>query len=168
VFQYVIHEVNNADNLLRQETGVIEPPIIYETWKMELKSASRSLLITINNITDFKLTLVNCVLSSGIFRSPVPTEIPPQTNLEFGAESHGSFAIKGHITYSYKNSKDPKYLLTINFDMSISSNQYSSEQFNIFERAIGNHSDIVYVFSSDEYYKLKEKRKKDPKKENKV
>jgi len=107
IFDFQICEPNNSNNQ-RPASGILEAPIIYETWKMELKSANKSVLVTVSNITDYKLFLVSSYLSSGIWRSPVPEEVPPQTNAEFGVESHGYLTIKGHVTYELITKKKKK------------------------------------------------------------
>lgn len=129
---------------------------------MELKSAQRSILITISNLTDFELTSNESYLSSGIWRSPYPEVVSPQTNIEFGVESHGYPTIKGFLKYTLRYKKKKKsrnHNLSLNWDVGLSSSQFTAEGFSVFERSVGNHSDIVYVLSSDEIFLLQQSKK---------
>jgi len=58
--------------------------------------------------------------------------------------------------------------LTCNWDVGLSSNEFTSNGFTIFERVDGAHSDIVYLFSSDELFKLTEQEQVKKKKSKKT
>ncbi|KAM9984906.1 hypothetical protein ACTFIY_009327 [Dictyostelium cf. discoideum] len=69
-------------------------------WKVELRKATRSSLISITNETDFQLQRISCKLQQGMLRLIPPEIIPPKSNIEFGTESNAFMTgTKGSVIY---------------------------------------------------------------------
>jgi len=138
--------------------------VIYESWKVELKNAARSLLVSLSNTTDFKLTLVSENLEHGIWRYSPPRDVRPHVIYDFGTESHGVFGMKGTLVYSI-SSEDPttsKTYPSIHFTWDIAlltviAPAFNSNLFSVEPRVLGTHSEIVLHFSSDELFVLEVK-----------
>jgi len=135
-------------------------PVIYESWKIELKNASRSLLVTLSNTTDFGLILKSEVLEHGIWRCSPPKEIRTRVPYDFGTESHGLFGTKGTLVYSITDADEDKDYPDIYFtwDVPLLANPiFHSNIFSVEPRVIGVHNEIVLHFSSDELFILEVK-----------
>ncbi|KAK5575139.1 hypothetical protein RB653_010395 [Dictyostelium firmibasis] len=69
-------------------------------WKVELRKATRSSLISITNETDFQLQRISCKLQQGMLRLIPPEIIPPKSSIEFGSESNAFMTgTKGSVIY---------------------------------------------------------------------
>lgn len=72
-----------------------------ERWKVVLKSAPTSLLISVHNTTPWRFELLQHDIQRGKWTFFPPQVIEPGAKLEFGAESAGNFAgSRGSLTYS--------------------------------------------------------------------
>jgi len=158
---YSIHDPSAGDyrNNDTQIELVTKAPIIYESWKLELQKAARSILVTINNSTPYTLVLVKTNVRHGIWRLPPPLEVPPSTDFDFGAESHGITGTAGEVAYQMVNKSQPNRTFeeTINFVWSvpiIGSNAFSSNMFAVAPQVDGEHSVVALHLTSDETFML--------------
>lgn len=132
-------------------------PIVNESWKIQQSKAQRNVLITLSNTTEYRLKLVQSELRHGIWSMAPPSEVVAFTSYDFGSESHGLMATEGEVVYQILNNKNQIAEGTINFAWDIpmlGAPQFSSNIFAVEPRVLGNHSEIVLHFSSDETFLL--------------
>eukprot|EP01124_Arcella_intermedia_P012422 TRINITY_DN18764_c0_g1_i2.p1 TRINITY_DN18764_c0_g1~~TRINITY_DN18764_c0_g1_i2.p1 ORF type:complete len:222 (-),score=39.44 TRINITY_DN18764_c0_g1_i2:51-716(-) len=127
----VTFTIRSLEELQTNAEFLTIPPLVYDSWKIELKSAQKSVLVTLKNESDLALRLTKCSISGGILRSPIPMELKSNTTVEFGAETHmggteGVFAYtddSGTISkFRWKISPLPKSqpeFIPTNFEMEI-------------------------------------------------
>jgi len=138
--------------------GVLEAPIVYDTWKLELQRANRSLLASLTNSTKYTLIRHNDNLVNGIWRCPPPQEIGPGSEADFGAESHGLTGTSGDLSFKIVDKSDPnKTFGDINFVWSvplIGKNSFSSNVFSVVPQVDGSHAVVSLLLTSDETFLL--------------
>jgi len=133
--------------------SIIQPPIIYESWKLQLKQASRSIQIRLSNVTDRTLVLKSSALTSGIWRLDPPNEIPPSNEVDFGSEANGIYSSTGKITFTLKDEEQINMPITFSWNVGLfGTPEYNSNVFSIEPVVIGNHMEVILHFSSDELF----------------
>jgi len=166
--EYSVHDPYEGDyrNNKSDAKLVTVAPIVYESWKLELKNASLSMLVTLSNTSDFKISLKSEDISHGIWRFKPPELILPGDVFDFGAESYGIMGTKGQIVYSILSKEELKDYTDIIFwwDLGMFSKPiFGSNVFSVEVRVEGYHNEIVLHFSSDELFVLDVKDPEVPK-----
>lgn len=89
--------INNSSKSI---LNFLQTPTIVDQWIVDLMNSKKSVLIQINNSTDYTLKLESHNLFHGIYRQFPPDIIEPGTSKNFGAENHGLNGTEGDVKYS--------------------------------------------------------------------
>jgi len=159
--EFSIHDPYEGDyrNNEKEVRLVSAAPVIFETWKVQMQKAQRSVLFNINNTTDFILRLNSAETHNGIWSLEPVKEILPQTEADFGAESQGLLGTAGVFSYTIIDRKREVGPTIINFSWKIGlfgDPTYDSNIFAIVPQQQGNHCVVALFFSSDETFMLPE------------
>jgi len=99
------------------------------------------------------LLLSNLSVPNGIWRLEPPKEIPPGLEADFGAESYGIGGTSGKISWTLKEVDQVNMPINFTWEVGlIGSPEYTSNVFSIEPVVIGNHTEVILHFSSDELY----------------
>jgi len=158
VQNFVIYTIIDEHQKLNNRQ-VVMPPVIYETWKVQLKRARRSMQVRINNTTNITLKLQSSIIEHGLWRLEPPNEILPGAEVDFGSESFGIGGTTGKIIFSLKgnqeNETNGENSVPITFAWNIGligPPLYESNVFSIETVVVGNHTELILQFASDELY----------------
>eukprot|EP01124_Arcella_intermedia_P010788 TRINITY_DN17314_c0_g1_i2.p1 TRINITY_DN17314_c0_g1~~TRINITY_DN17314_c0_g1_i2.p1 ORF type:complete len:147 (-),score=31.73 TRINITY_DN17314_c0_g1_i2:52-492(-) len=128
--------------------------MIYESWRNQLKSAAKSVLIGIKNTTDYELSLEHVFVYQGSLVCNPQRFVPPHTESHFGAISN-LISCKGSIIYVIRSRELNLGPLSLTWDIPFfGSPEFDSHCLSIEKNKIGDHSHITLHFSSDELYTL--------------
>eukprot|EP01130_Rhizamoeba_saxonica_P014544 TRINITY_DN636_c0_g3_i1.p1 TRINITY_DN636_c0_g3~~TRINITY_DN636_c0_g3_i1.p1 ORF type:complete len:201 (-),score=41.28 TRINITY_DN636_c0_g3_i1:25-627(-) len=132
---------------------VVEVPVIYETWKLDLKKAMRSIQMRISNISDDILVLKSSIITHGIWRQEPAAEVGPNIPNDFGAESHGLYGSSGEISYYVKGKEDLVAYFRWNVPM-FGKHEIETNAFSVETTVEGDHTEVILHFSTDELFTL--------------
>jgi len=157
---FSIHDPFEGDYRVSAESTelVKKSPVVYETWKLELQKASRSILSSLTNSTKYTLVLKQSLVHNGIWRFPPPKEILPSSEHDFGAESHGVTGTSGEVLYEIVNKSEPdKVYGDIIFSWTVplvGKNTFSSNFFSVVPQVDSEHAVVSLLLTSDETFLL--------------
>jgi len=151
--KFISYTVQDDLKKSRHLDSVIMTPVIYESWKLQLKRAQRSLLAKIINTTNYTLILKSQNLSNGIWRFEPPKEILSGAEVDFGCESFRFGGTQGTLSFELMEDNQSKIPIVFEWNIGlIGPPSYQSNVFSIETIVSGNHTELLLNFSSDELY----------------
>lgn len=144
-----------------RDSGTIPPMAIHdEGWKTTMKRANNSLLITVNNTTPFRLTLLQQDIQRGYWKNFPPEEIQSGDKVQFGAESQSIAGSIGSLSYLLEttDSDDQTIQHTLPFSWSFSIIGKPQFKHKIWSLSVdpstesGHHFEVELSLSSEESF----------------